>query len=410
MEHTFLDVLALAFVGGLVLNLMPCVFPILSLKVLSILRQSSEHRWSTAADGIFYTAGVLVSMLLLSVTLILLRSAGHFLGWGFQMQSPALVIGLLHVTFLLGMSFSGFLDLSIKVPFISTMAGSHNVGSFLAGVLSALIGTPCSAPFMVSAISFALLQPGLRSVAIFQVMGLGMAFPYLVMSCSPGLTRLLPKPGQWMEYLKQFLAFPMYATSAWLLHVLVSQKGTHVLLPTVLSVVAVSLGVWFLRVMSNVKMQASKALAVLLPLFVVGTAIYIGRFRGHDHAYGELTKVEFSEARLARLLKAGKTVFLSVGAEWCLTCKVNEKVLESPAVQDFLCTHGVVYMKADWTNMDSTIAEYLSEHGGGGVPFYELYVNGKSVGPMPQIFSEKTLLEILSKHLNANPSSKASPE
>ncbi len=409
MEHTFPEILALAFVGGLVLNLMPCVFPILSLKVLSIVRKSSKSRWSTAVDGVYYTAGVMSSMLLLSLVLILLRSAGHFLGWGFQMQSPALVIGLLHVTFLVGMSFSGFLDLSIKVPFVDAMT-AHNVGSFFAGVLSALIGTPCSAPFMVSAVSFALLQPGLRSVAIFQVMGLGMALPYLIISCSPGLTRLLPKPGRWMEYLKQFLAFPMYATSAWLLHVLVSQKGTHVLLPTVLSIVAVSLGVWFLRVMSNVKMQASKALAVLLPLFVVGTAIYIGRFRGHDHAYGELAVVEFSEARLARLLRKDKTVFLSVGAEWCLTCKVNEKVLESASVQSFLRTHGVIYMKADWTNMDSTIAEYLSEHGGGGVPFYELYVNGKSVGPMPQIFSEKTLLEILGKHLNANPSSKASPE
>ncbi|KAF2282089.1 hypothetical protein GH714_042913 [Hevea brasiliensis] len=334
---------------------------------------------------------------------------GHFLGWGFQMQSPALVIGLLHVTFLVGMSFSGFFDLSIKVPFISAMA-AHNVGSFFAGVLSALIGTPCSAPFMVSAVSFALLQPGPRSVAIFQVMGLGMALPYLVISCSPGLTRLLPKPGQWMEYLKQFLAFPMYATSAWLLHVLVSQKGIHVLLPTALSIVVVSSGIWFLRVMSSVKMQASKALVVLLPLFIVGSAVYIDRFRGHDHEYGKLAQVEFSEARLARLLRKGKTVFLAVGAEWCLTCKVNEKVLESAPVQSFLRAHGVTYMKADWTNMDSTIAEYLNERGGGGIPFYELYVKGESVGPMPQIFSEKAILEILSKHLNASPNSKVSAE
>ncbi|WP_041654000.1 cytochrome c biogenesis protein CcdA, partial [Anaplasma marginale] len=154
MEHTFPEILALAFVGGLVLNLMPCVFPILSLKVLSIVRKSSKSRWSTAVDGVYYTAGVMSSMLLLSLVLILLRSAGHFLGWGFQMQSPALVIGLLHVTFLVGMSFSGFLDLSIKVPFVDAMT-AHNVGSFFAGVLSALIGTPCSAPFMVSAVSFA---------------------------------------------------------------------------------------------------------------------------------------------------------------------------------------------------------------------------------------------------------------
>ena len=409
MEHTFLNILALAFVGGLVLNLMPCVFPILSLKVLSIVQKSSKSRWDTAVDGVYYTAGVMVSMLLLSLVLILLRSAGHFLGWGFQMQSPALVIGLLHITFLVGTSFSGFLDLSIRVPFVSAVA-AHNAGSFFTGVLSALIGTPCSAPFMVSAVSFALLQPGLRSVAIFQVMGLGMALPYLVISCSPGLTRILPKPGQWMDYLKQFLAFPMYATSAWLLHVLVSQKGTYVLLPTVLSVVAVSLGIWFLRVMSSVKMQASRALAVLLPLFIVGSAVYVGRFSGHDHAYGELAKVEFSEAKLARLLKKGKTVFLAVGAEWCLTCKVNEKVLESASVQSFLCAHDVIYMKADWTNMDNTVAEYLNEHGGGGVPFYELYVKGKSVGPMPQIFSERTLIEILSKHLNVNPSSEVSAE
>ncbi|MCU7611277.1 protein-disulfide reductase DsbD family protein [Anaplasma capra] len=400
MEYTSFGVFGLAFVGGLLLNLMPCVFPILSLKVLSIMRQGSESRWGAAMDGISYTAGVAFSMLFLSVALIMLRSAGHFLSWGFQMQSPAVVIALLHITFLLGLSFSGLLDVPFSVPFVSKTIGARNVGSFFAGVLSALVGTPCSAPFMVSAVSFALVQPGLRSIAIFQVMGLGMAFPYLILSCSPGLSRLLPKPGQWMEYLKQFLAFPMYATAAWLLHVLVSQKGVHVLLPTVLSVIVISLGVWFWGIVSSMRISLSKAVAVFLPLFVVGSSMYITRFYGHDHVYSKLEKVKFSEAQLAMLLEQGKTVFLAIGAEWCLTCKVNEKIIESASVRNFMHAHDIVYMKADFTSADSSIAEYLGARGDGGIPFYELYVKGRSVGPMPQIFSEKTLIEILGKNLN----------
>ncbi|MGN7661514.1 MAG: protein-disulfide reductase DsbD family protein [Anaplasma sp.] len=403
MEDTFVGALALAFLGGLVINFMPCVLPVLSLKILSIVRQSAAGRTAAVADGMLYTAGVSSSILLLSVVLLVLRgTAGHLLGWGFQMQSPVLVTGLLHITFLVGVSFAGGFDIDLGLSPQGT-ATSGKWGGFFSGVLAALMGTPCAAPFMVSAISFAMMQPGwFRAMAIFQSVGLGMSFPYLVLTCFPGVGCMFPKPGQWMEYLKQFLAFPMYATSAWLLHVLVSQKGVSILFPAVLSIIVVALVVWLFRALVDAAVLSStKGLVLALLLYVVSVSTYVGHFHGGDvTVVKQRTSVEFSKEKLATLLGRGETVFLAVGAEWCLTCQVNEVVIASKSVQNLLREHGVVYMKADWTNADQAIAEYLSEHGN-SVPFYALYVRGKLAGPIPQVFSERALLEILNKHLGS---------
>ncbi|ANC34634.1 cytochrome C biogenesis protein [Anaplasma phagocytophilum str. Norway variant2] len=400
MDTTLLNALVLAFAGGVLLNFMPCVFPILSLKIISVVRQKSAGDNRILQDCVFYTVGVLATMLVLTGVLFIFRTTGNLLGWGFQLQSPLLVTLLLYVTFLLGLSFSGYYEITFGISILGR-AGSQNLESFLTGVLSTLIGTPCAAPFMVSAVSFSLLQPGLHSVFIFQFMGLGMVFPYLAFSCIPGAIMLLPKPGKWMEYLKQLLAFPMYLTAAWLLHVLVSQKGIAALFPTICSIIAIAFLTWIIKnvVKSGSTLRDTAALCFTI-IFVVTSAMYISKLEVAEDTPIHKGFVAFSEDSLQDLLDKGETVFVAVGAEWCLTCKTNELIINSEAIQRIFHTHGIKQMKADWTNMDSGIAQYLHSMGSSSVPFYVLYVHGKpTTEPIPQIFSEAKLTDFLLRNL-----------
>ncbi|MDB1135317.1 protein-disulfide reductase DsbD family protein [Candidatus Anaplasma sp. TIGMIC] len=402
MDVALFNALALSFIGGIILNFMPCVFPILSLKVVSVLKRRAEGDSGALQDCASYTAGVLVGMLGLACALLLFRATGRLLGWGFQLQSPTLVAVLMNVTFLVGLSFSGWYEISTKMPMVG-YNGSRNLGSFLAGVLSALLGTPCAAPFMVSAISFSILQPGFTSILIFQFIGLGMVFPYLAFSFIPGAKALLPKSGTWMEHLKQFLAFPMYLTSAWLLHVLVSQKGSGVVFPAVCSVVGLVLFVWVLRLVFKSGSAMGAVSLMLTATFVLISSYCIGGIYdgGAMHGQRQVIVADFTIDKLQKLLDSGATVFVSVGAEWCLTCKANELIIASPGVQEVLRSRGVTYVKADWTSMDAEIAKYLSTMGAGSVPYYALYVRGKLVNDhIPQMFSESKLVEILLRNLD----------
>ena len=397
MDIALLNALILAFAGGVVLNFMPCVFPILSLKVISLARQKASGKNRVLHDCLFYTGGVLSSMLLLSGVLLLFRTTGSLLGWGFQLQSPVVVAALVYVTFLIGLSLSGWYELPSSIPMLGPK-GSRNAESFLSGVFSSLIGTPCAAPFMVSAISFSVLQPGLQSILIFVFMGLGIAFPYVALSCIPGITALMPKPGPWMDRLKQFLAFPMYLTAAWLLHVLVSQQGLPSLFPVVSTIVLLTFFIWVSKFVFRSE-TISGVVVVLTIVLIAGLAFYVGGLRESTIKVKDSLIMEFSTKKLRGLLEGNKTVFVAVGAEWCLTCKSNELVINSEKIQNILHSKGVVYMKADWTNMDEEISLYLSSMGSFSIPFYALYVEGKLAEPIPQMFSEGKLFEILERQL-----------
>lgn len=404
MNTELLNVFALAFVGGAILNFMPCVFPILSLKVMSLARQKAEDKEGVLQDCLCYAGGVLLSMLCLTGTLLLLRATGSFLGWGYQLQSPILVTALLYVTFLMGLSFSGWYEVHSGAFFGIGTRGARYVESFLAGVLSTVIGTPCAAPFMVSAVSAALLQPGWYSVFVFQFMGLGIVFPYLLFALVPGAVSLLPKPGKWTEYLKQFLAFPMYLTSVWLLHVLVSQKGVAVLFPALCSVVVLVLVVWLLKSIAGC-WRISHGVVFLLTMFMlVLSSLYIGR-GGTDVAVNATASVDaqFSVAKLQRMLDAGENVFVSVGAEWCLLCKTNEVFIDSARVREVLRAYKVRHVQASWTKMDPEVTDYLKSVGYGSVPCYVLYVKGKRVEEkLPtQLLSDEKLVSFLMKHLES---------
>ena len=402
MDYAFLNALFLAFVGGIILNCMPCVFPILSLKVLSILKQKNNARVPAILDGLSYTAGVCFSMFLLSVILLLLRATGNSLGWGFHMQSPALVSIMMHITFLIGLSFSGILDIPAVIPMMNSTFGSRNMGSFFAGSLSTLIGTPCAAPFMVSAISFALLQPWLCAILIFQAMSLGIAFPYLVFSCIPQAANFLPKPGRWMEILKQFLAFPMYITSAWLLHILAAQQGHNVVFTAICSLIFLVMLIVGMKFVSNETKIAKIVLVGAICSVSIASSLYMEKFHTSQATSRQVDVIAFSQNTLQELLDRKENVFVAVGAEWCLTCKTNEVAISSSTVQNVLSAHNVIYMKADWTSMDEKIANYLSSFGSASIPFYVLYVKGTPLGKdlIPQIFSADKLAEILEKSLS----------
>ncbi|MEH0831105.1 protein-disulfide reductase DsbD family protein [Anaplasma bovis] len=399
MDYAFLNALFLAFVGGIILNCMPCVFPILSLKVLSILKQKNSTRVPAILDGLSYAAGVCISMFLLSVILLLLRATGNSLGWGFHMQSPALVSIMMHITFLIGLSFSGIFDIPAGISGMNSTFGSRNMGSFFAGSLSTLIGTPCAAPFMVSAISFALLQPWLCAIFIFQAMSIGIAFPYLIFSCIPKAANFLPKPGMWMEILKQFLAFPMYITSAWLLHILAAQQGYSVVFPAVCSLIVLVMLIVGMKFVPNETKFAKIVFVTAVCSISIASSLYVGKF--HAANSQRVDVIAFSQDKLQELLDRKENVFVAVGAEWCLTCKTNEVVISSGSIQNIFSAHNVIYMKADWTSMDEKIANYLSSFGSTSIPFYVLYVKGTPLGKdlIPQIFTADKLAEILERSL-----------
>ncbi|QXK91631.1 thioredoxin family protein [Neoehrlichia mikurensis] len=389
-----LNVIICAFIGGVILNCMPCVFPILSLKIMSLIQGSADKN-NYKVNSIMYAAGIMFSMFILSAALLILRHTGSLIGWGFQMQSSTFIIILMYITFLVGLFFAGFLNITFP-SFVNYNFQSDMLGNFLSGILSTFIATPCTAPFMVSAVSFAIMHPGIYSIIIFQVIGLGIAFPYLLISFFPRLLFFLPKPGRWMQILKEFLSFPMYMSSIWLLYVLVKQKGIIFLFPALSGVVLIIAGIWFIKFINNKNLKFILSLCILLTImfsfYYTNKIHHIVDFNGQN----TIKNVEFSQEKLNDLLQHGKSIFLSIGAEWCLTCKLNEQILESRNIQELFLRKKIIYMKADWTNENDDIATYLDKMKQSSIPFYVLYINGIKVQILPQILSNKILKEALS--------------
>ncbi len=393
---------ALAFLGGLILNLMPCVFPVLSIKVMSLVRHSGEGPARVRLHGLAYTAGVLAAFLGLAGLLIALKSGGAGIGWGFQLQSPLVVAGLAYLLFAMGLSLSGVFAIGTGVAGLgdglTRRAGLE--GSFFTGVLATVVATPCTAPFMGAAVGFALTQSSAAALAIFAALGLGLALPFLLFTLWPSAMRALPRPGAWMELLKQALAFPVYATVAWLVWVLAQQVGSAGLLAGLTGLVLVAFAAWVwerARSAGSVLAVTARVAAVAALLAVGLLAVSADRDRASSVAVASRDGTEpFTQARLDDLLGRGQPVFVDMTAAWCITCQVNERLaLDTAPVRAAMAARGITYLKGDWTNQNPEITRLLERHGRSGVPLYLLYASAGEPAVLPQILTQASVLSSL---------------
>jgi thiol:disulfide interchange protein DsbD len=387
-----------AFLGGAILNLMPCVFPVLALKALAFAKKAEHGHWQ---QGAAYLLGVLICFGALAAVILSFREGSAALGWGFQFQSPAFVLALSILFFLMGLSLSGVVTLGAGLMSIgdSLSRKPGNAGYFFTGVLAAIAATPCTAPFMGAAIGYAMTQPSYALAAVMIGLGLGFAAPVAILSVSPALQHVLPKPGQWMETLKQVLAFPLYATAAWLVWVLSIQSGSDGVMAAALAIVGIGFAAWLASKTAHspllVKLIAPLfgAVTLVLTLAMAETAESVNAVAGAEKS--ALGEEAFSQARLDELQAEGRPVFVNLTAAWCITCKVNERVaLKSSTVAQAFRTGKVAYLKGDWTRANPEITELLRRFGRAGVPLY-LYYPGRGQEPrvLPQILTAGLVLE-----------------
>ena len=393
------QILAFAALGGLILNLMPCVFPVLAMKAMAMARLGGAVRGAIRAEAASYTAGVVLAFLAVGGAMLGLRAAGGGAGWGFQFTYPAFVAGMAWLMLAVGLNLSGVFRIGGAIGAGQGLAGqSGHAGSFFTGVLAVVVATPCTAPFMATAIGAALVLPATATLAVFGAMGLGLALPYALLGVFPSAGRFLPRPGAWMERLRQFLAFPMYAAAAWLVWVLAQQSGPDGVLMALVGAVLIALAAWAWgvaqqsdrtprRLSEALALAAIMAALALLPM--LGTA---------PPAAAALSQGEaWSAPRLAELRAEGRPVFVNLTAAWCISCKVNERVaIHTEGVQQAFSAAGIVQLTGDWTRGDAAITALLREHGRDGVPLYLLYPPGGGAPLiLPQILTEGMLLAAL---------------
>ena len=412
---SLLEAVALALAGGIVLNLMPCVLPVLSVKALALVEHAGADTPRLRRHGAAYTAGVLACFGLVAGALLALRAGGEQIGWGFQLQSPLFVTLLAYVLFALALSLSGVVLIGGRLAGAGHALASRPgyAGSFFTGALATVAATPCTAPFMGAAIGFAVTQPWPTALVVFEALGLGLALPYLVLTLVPAWRRLLPRPGAWMDKLKQLLAFPLYASVAWLVWVLSQQAGPQGVAVALGGLLLIGFAAWLYEASRGARPRWRRPAMAAVGLAVVG-AIGLGAVsdgaslssaRGTGRATAGISSEAFSPRRLAELRAQGVPVFVNFTAAWCITCLVNERVaLRSPEVAAVFARKGVVYLKADWTNRDAQIAEVLASFGRNGVPLYVLYPPAGAARTaageptvLPQILSEGTIIEAIEK-------------
>jgi len=393
------QVLAFAALGGLILNLMPCVFPVLAMKAMAMAKLGGAARGAIRIEAASYTAGVVLAFLAVGGLMLGLRAAGGGAGWGFQFTYPAFVAGMAWLMLAVGLNLSGVFQIggSIGAGQGLTERGGA-VGSFFTGVLAVVVATPCTAPFMATAIGAALVLPATATLAIFGAMGLGLALPYALLGVFPGAGRFLPRPGAWMERLRQFLAFPMYAAAAWLVWVLAQQSGPDGVLTALVGAVLIALAAWAWGVAQQSGRTPRRLGEALALAAVLGALALLPLLGTAPPAAAAATQGEaWSAPRLAELRAEGKPVFVNLTAAWCISCKVNERVaIHTDAVQRAFEAAGVVQLTGDWTRGDPAITTLLREHGRDGVPLYLLYPAGGGAPVMlPQILTEGILLGAL---------------
>ena len=402
---SLLAALGTAFLGGLILNLMPCVFPVLSLKLIG-LAQHRTHSGQMAAHGVAFAVGVVLSFVLLAALLIGLQQAGSALGWGFQLQTPWVVAALTVLFFAIGLNLLGVYEFTMATGVANLKAAdalAHKSdwrGSFGTGVLAVIVASPCTAPFMGAALGYAITQPAVIALSVFAALGVGMAAPYVLLTLFPSLLAKLPRPGRWMELFKQFMAFPMFATCVWLLWVLAQQVDAGGVALALGVLVAVGFTLWALglsqrgaRVFRWVAVVGGMLTALTFAPIATSEALAPGTRSTADAGW-----TEYSPEKLAQLRTEGKVVFVDFTAAWCVTCQVNKRVALRPDnVKTRFASDNIVLMRADWTNRDERITQALAQFGRNGVPLYVLYDRKGEASVLPELLTEGIVLAALDK-------------
>ena len=398
LEITFLQAVIFAFIGGLILNLMPCVFPIISLKILSFVSMGNESSLKIRQHALSFCCGVLVTFLLIGLAMIMLKQAGSYLGWGFQLQSPVIVGILSMIMFVIGVVLLTDINIGSSLSKLGGVGSNSIFGSFLTGVLAVIVASPCTAPFMGAALGYALIQPSGTTLPVFASLGIGFAIPYLILTIYPNLINSLPKPGKWMETLKQFFAFPMFATSLWLIWIFSLQTSADTLINLLIVILVISLLMWMLTIF---KSQALKLILWILILFViVFQGIKFDSINDNKldvtsdnqkysefNAWNSNTEQSFKNKRQAYLI--------NFTAAWCITCQANDKIaLSRPKIRKYMKDNDIEYIVADWTNKNTDILNALESYNRNGVPLYVFWKPGMNESMiLPAILTEQILLD-----------------
>ena len=395
----------LAFLGGLILNLMPCVLPVLSLKALALAAPGHDDRRVQRRSGLVFAAGVVLTFVALAAALLALRAAGEQVGWGFQLQSPSVVSGLAVLFFVLALNLSGVFEFATLMPGLAHWSHKNrDADALLSGVLAVIIASPCTAPFMGAALGFALAQSAGATLTVFVALGVGMALPYVLLSWFPQWRRMLPRPGLWMVRLKQFLAFPLYATVAWLAWVLGAQVDNDAVVRLFASLIIIAFALWAWRNFRGgdapgwrvtALAAAIGAVVVAWPLFK-GDAVANAAQTPAVESRADGAWLPYTPTRLSELTGAGRPVFVDFTAAWCVTCQVNKRlVLNSGEVRDAFARRGVTLLRADWTRRDPAITRALAALGRNGVPVYALYRPGREPLLLPEVLRAGILIDAL---------------
>lgn len=387
--------LLLALMGGAILNLMPCVFPVLSLKVLAF---ANDKDHSQGVHGLVYTSGVVLSFVTVAAILVSLQAAGEAIGWGFHLQSPWFVAALTYLFFIMGLSLSGFVEFGGQIMNLggSLTQKTGYSGSFFTGILATVVASPCTAPFMGTALGFAVTQPTFVALSVFAALGFGMALPVLLLSYSPKLLAKIPRPGPWMEQLKQLLAFPLYATAVWLCWVVGNQTGVNGMAALMLGCVLITLAIWLWR--GKTLRRTIAASCAALALVILASSLMQPKTLVVDAS--NQSWQPYSPEKLNELRAQEKAVFINITADWCITCLANERAtLSTDSIKQAMVESGITYLKGDWTNRDPQITALLKEYGRNGIPLYIVFANDNTERGkiLPQILTTKTVLQAINE-------------
>ena len=398
LSMSILQAIIFAFIGGIILNLMPCVFPIISLKILSFVSMGGSSKSKIRTHSLIFCIGVIVSFLLIAFSLLALKSAGNSVGWGFQLQSPVVVGFLSILMFFIGLILLMNIDIGTSMTKLGKIGMNETTysSSFFTGILAVVVASPCTAPFMGAAIGYALIQPSFVTLPIFISLGIGFAFPYLLLSYKPELIEALPSSGTWMVKLKEFFAFPMFATALWLLWVFSIQTSTDALIELLLVLLLISLLMWLIT-------NTSKKIIKIILLLLLGF-LFIVQFKNLTDVKVELNNNQknnditiWTKDIENELRSKNRAYLINYTAAWCITCQANDKVaLSRPNVKEFLKENNIEYIVADWTNKNKDILDSLNIYGRSGVPLYVYWKPGMQKSEiLPAILSEKIVLDAL---------------